>query len=346
MDSRSPDVRADSGEPPDLDAEEQARRLIDEVETAWFDGADDSVTNAIADRYTERVVSLAISLVNEPRCWYVDQGFSTPTCVSLLSDFAGVMLDPPRWPNHICRDVARSSVIRWRGRLVNDDGDTRLSDDAVRERRRVWPLSVGVLRFPRLPWERLIHRRSARDEYGDVRQVPLPPTPRTERAVFAARVEWEGCTLDVLGVSMGGEWNPYGPFGPLLYDLRGEDMPDDETLRVLRAARRWWTENLGMRAITSSVNAGRPRGRQLNEKNADEMFEEYLRCAVDRGHPPSQNELAPFLGVHRSTLSDWLHPGDGSAPPLPWPPVDRAEVIRYLEGGPRPKRRDTTAGAN
>jgi len=251
-----------------------------------------------ASRYVRRRASQPAP--PSPPCEYAERGAETPSCAPLLESFREVMLDPVRWPAHICAGVAAASVIEWRRLVVLRDHDERLSERLVRNLGKEWPLWIGPLSLPRLPWKQHLHKKSKRDPWGHIRNVPLPPTNGSEVAIFAVRVQFLGCSLDLLGISMDTRWDPDVPCGPLLYDLRGENVPK-EALRVLRAAKRWWAEQLQWKVLSGSANAGRPKGSYKGSVwSRDQILDWWIDASasyVDEGTQPTQRDLANAMGV-------------------------------------------------
>jgi hypothetical protein len=312
-------VSLDTGESDDGDRvrpslDDLARRLRDELLAAKRDGRTENEQLEIAKRYPEYVVRRVVSWSNPlpPRCDLSDQGVKTPSCAALLDDFVATILDTKRWPRHICLEVARTSVERWRETVNHWDGDDRLSDDLIVSMERDWPLPVGSLRFPRLTWQTAMAARmrswdAPRTIREEIRDQSLPLARGIESAFFAVRVQWEGCTLDLIGCAPApGSTSTLDPLGPMVYALRGEAVPDD-ALRVLRRAHRWWGEHFEWLTLSGSAQAGRKKGsrkgRRMTRQEIIEWWIEAEAAYADDadGGEPTLGDLGDYMGVSAKT---------------------------------------------
>src|SRR5262245_38973329 len=117
--------RSDGGDEVRPSLNDLARRLRDELVVARRDGRTQSELLEIAKRYPEYVVRRVVKWGNPPApgCELAGRGRDTPSCAAVLDDFIGMILDTDRWPTHICPEVARASVERWRETVNQWDGD-------------------------------------------------------------------------------------------------------------------------------------------------------------------------------------------------------------------------------
>ena len=213
----------------------------------------------------------------------------SPACTDLLYDPAGVLSNRERWPTHLCGGpFLRESTERWihRSGIIMAAGfDTWASEH---------PLPVG---------RESVKRLRTFDEDSSGRLVEKPPANAAhlqnvvpldgeEKALWALRIEKEGCVLDLFGLAeyQTKEHREKGKatMGELAYVMRGRE----ESLRdFLQAARRWWSRFRGLPIGGRPVNTGM--------WTSGDEFKEALQTAIrglrSQRRKVTQEEVAAFF---------------------------------------------------
>jgi hypothetical protein len=297
-----------------------------------------------------------------------------PPCIPLILDFPKVMASPALQPNHVCGNTAIHSAVRWweRSGISVGAGDHYHRTNTV----PTWPLPVGRKAIDHDVHDRRRVEPKSLSSLEYERWLAAAPFEHEERAALIVRLEVFGHLLEFFGfveqdsqantllyrysgsgftLRAGGVDDPLWKYVvPLSADPRGipvrvsdrrprplgGDMQKetDAAVRLLGQARRWWTSLTGKR-LSSSQNAGRPRGQSVgDDRTADELkewyIESYQRYLLNRHYlhlagekPPRQSDLAEWLGaVSKSTAKRRLRNLG-----VPWPPVPSRDIPEPMD---------------
>lgn len=194
-----------------------------------------------------------------------------PRCDGLLDDPEGVLLDPDKWPWHLCLEVARASCRSWaRSRAVELYGSHIPRD--VKSWTAMYPLPVGRMSLP----PDVPPGLAVLSAFGETMLVIAPDIPFITCIGFGI-VHDDGSPADMQFTSSG--W------------------PSKRTSAFQKAAGKWW--------IGESVT-GRPRGHTTTRADAFRSFSSYEHRF---GRPPNQLQLATELELTdrslRDIIGDW-----------------------------------------
>lgn len=229
-----------------------------------------------------------------------------PPCLPLATDFAAVLLDESRWPDHVCQDVARALNQSWmRSQFSND------ISNAV-----VVALSAPTV----IPVGRRSLEKSVASLPGSRPNTKIAghgmPFNGDEHAMIVVTARLPHATVTMFGLAKEQDLHKAGKASFRVDGVR----PDHESVRTLISTARCFWGRFAGKSVEEMRKGGRPRasGKLLVDPRRNRALLRKWRAERDAKWEPlpyTVQGFADYAGVSPDTVSRRIREGK-----LPWSP--------------------------